>query len=97
MDREDFPHNSVGKESACNAGDPSSIPGSGGSAGEEILYPLQYSWDSLVAQMIKNPPGKRETCDTSLGWEDPHHSSNLIGYFHGLYSPWGFKESDTTE
>ena len=38
-----FPDSSVGKESACNAGDPSSIPGSGRSAGERKGYPLQYS------------------------------------------------------
>ena len=49
-----FPDNSVGKESTCNAGDPSLIPGSGRSAGEGICYPLQYSWASLVAQLIKN-------------------------------------------
>ena len=47
---------SAGKESACNAGDPGSIPGSGGSAGEGLGYPLQYSWDSLVAQLVKTPP-----------------------------------------
>ena len=47
-----FPGSSVGKESACNAGDPSSIPGSGGSAGEGIGYPFQYSWAFLVAQMV---------------------------------------------
>ena len=41
-----FPHNSVGKESACNAGDPGSIPGPGRSAGERIGYPLQYSCGS---------------------------------------------------
>ena len=41
---------SVGKESTCNAGDPSSIPGSGSSPGEGIDYPLQYSWTSPVAQ-----------------------------------------------
>ena len=51
-----FPDSSVGKESACNAGDPGSIPGSGRSAGEGIGYPLQYSWASLVGQLIKNPP-----------------------------------------
>ena len=39
-----------------NAGDPSSIPGSGRSPGEGIGYPLQYSWASLVAQTVKNPP-----------------------------------------
>ena len=44
-----FPDSSVGKESACNAGDPSLIPGLGRSPGEEIGYPFQYSWTSLVA------------------------------------------------
>ena len=56
-----FPHSSVGKESACNAGDPGSIPGSGRSPGEGIGYLLQYSWASLVAQLIKIPPAMRET------------------------------------
>ena len=56
-----FPDSSVGKESACNPGDPGSIPGSGRSAGEGIGYPLQYSWASLVAQMVKNVPAMRET------------------------------------
>ena len=51
-----FPHSSVGKESACNAGDPGSIPGSERSAGKGIGYPLQYSWASLVAQLVKNLP-----------------------------------------
>ena len=52
---------SVGKESACNAGDPGSIPGSGRSPGEGIGYPLQYSWASLMAQQGKNTPTTRET------------------------------------
>ena len=56
-----FPDSSAGKESACNAGDPSSIPGSGRSPGKGIGYPLQYSWASLVAQMVKNPPAVQET------------------------------------
>ena len=56
-----FPDSSVGKESACNAGDPSLIPGSERSAREGIGYPPQYSWASLVAQLIKNPPAIRET------------------------------------
>ena len=64
-----FPHSSVGKSSACNAGDPGSIPGSGRSPGEGIGYPLQYS------------------C-----LENPHGGRSLVGY-----SPWGFKESNTTE
>ena len=51
----------VGKESTCNAGDPSSIRGSERSAGEEIGYPLQYSWASLVAQLVKNQPAMQET------------------------------------
>ena len=66
-----FPHSSVGKESACNAGDPGSIPGLGRSAGEEVGYPLQYSWASLVAQLLKNLPAMQETWVGSLGWEDP--------------------------
>ena len=66
-----FPGSSVGKESACNAGDPDLIPGLGSSAGEGIGYPLQYSWASLVAQLVKNPPAMRETWLRSLGWEDP--------------------------
>ena len=65
-----FPHNSGGKESACNAGDHSSIPGLGRSAEEGIGYPLQYSWASLVAQLVKNPPAMWETWVQSLGWED---------------------------
>ena len=66
-----FPSISVGKESACNAGDLSSIPGSETSTGEGIGYPLQYSWASLVAQPVKNLPAMQETCVQSLGWEDP--------------------------
>ena len=56
-----FPDSSVGKESACNAGDPSLVLGSGRSAGEGIGYPLQYSWASLVAQLAKNLPAVWET------------------------------------
>ena len=51
---------SAGKEFACNAGDPDSIPGSGRSPREGIGYPLQYSWASLLAQLVKNPPAMRE-------------------------------------
>ena len=50
----EFPDSSVGKDSACNAGDPSLIPELGRSPGEGIGYPLQYSWASLVAQIVKN-------------------------------------------
>ena len=65
------PGGSAGKESACDAGDPGSIPGSGRAPGERTGYPLQYSWTSLVAQMVKNLPSMWETWVQSLGWEDP--------------------------
>ena len=98
-----LPDGSVGKESALSAGDPGSIPGSGRSTGEGRGYPLQYSWASLVAQLLRillqcrrpglNPwvgkiPWRRERLPTPVFWP---------GEFHGLYSPWGRKESDTTE
>ena len=66
-----FPDSSVGKESACNSGDPGLMPGSGRTAGEGIGYPLQYSWASLVAQLVRNLPAMWETWVQSLGWEDP--------------------------
>ena len=78
-----FPGNSVGKESTYNAGDLSSIPGLGRFTGEGIGYPLQYSWASLVAQMVKNLTAMWETWVLSLGWEGPleegmaTHSSSL--------------------
>ena len=62
-----FPDSSVGKESSCNAGDPGSIPGCGRFPGEGIGYPLQYSWTSLVAQLVKNLPANAEdTRDVGL-------------------------------
>ena len=66
-----FPDSSVGKEFPCNAGDPVSIPGLGRSIKEGIGYPLQYSWASLVAQLVKNLPAMQKTWVQSLGWEDP--------------------------
>ena len=62
---------SAGKEPSCNAGDPGLIPGSERSTGEGIGYPLQYSWASLMAQLINNSPAMWETWVQSLGWEDP--------------------------
>ena len=56
-----FPNGSAGKESACSAGDLGLISGLGRSPGEEKGYPLQYSWASLVAQLVKNVPAVRET------------------------------------
>ena len=66
-----FPGSLAGKESACNAGEPGSVLGSERSTGEGIGYPLQYSWASLVAQLVKNPPAMWETWVVSLAWEDP--------------------------
>ena len=63
-----FHDSSVGKESACNAG---LIPGLGRPTGEGISYPLQYSWASLEAQLVKYLPATWETWVQSLGWEDP--------------------------
>ena len=65
--QEGFPDSSVGKESTCNAGDPGLIPGLERSPGEGMGYPLQYSWASLVAQLVNNPPVMQETWVRSLG------------------------------
>ena len=103
-----FPDSLAGKESTCNAGNPGPIPGLGRSAGEAIGYPLQYSWASLVTQLVKNLPAMWETWVQCLGREDPLekemaiHSSTLAWKIpwteepDRLHSPWGRKESDTT-
>ena len=62
---------SVGKESTRNVGDLDSIPWSGRSHGEGVDYPHQYSWASLVAQLVKNLHAMQETWVRSLGWENP--------------------------
>ena len=66
-----FPDSPARKEATCNAGDLSSIPMLGRSPGERIGYPLQHSWASLVAQLVKNQPAMQETWSQYLGWEDP--------------------------
>ena len=66
-----FSGSSAGKETACNAEDPGSIPRLGRSPGEGIGHPLQYSWASLVAQMVKNLPAVWEIWVWSLRWGDP--------------------------
>ena len=98
-----FPDSSVGKESACNAGDHGSIPGSERSTEKGIGYPLQYSSASLVAQLVTNLPAVEETWVQSLAWEDPvekgkaTHSSILAWRIpwtvlycivHGVASSW---------
>ena len=95
-----FPDSSVGKESACNARDPGSIPGSERSSGEGIGYPLQNSWASLVTQLVKNLPAMWETWVQSFGGEDPLEKgtathSNILAW----RIPWVVESMrwDTTE
>ena len=71
LDIRDFPDSSVGKESACNAGDPGSIPVLGRCLGEGIGYLLRYTWASLIIQLVENLPAMWETWDWFRGWEDP--------------------------
>ena len=86
-----FPCGSAGKESTCSAGDPCSVPGSGRSVGEGIGYPLQYSWASVVAQLVTNPSAMWETWVRSLAWKErlptPVFWPGELGH----------KELDTTE
>ena len=94
---------SVDKESACNAGDPGLVSVSGRSRGEGIGYPLQCSCISLVAQLVKNLPAMQETWFGpwvgKIPWRRERLPTRVFwpGEFHGLYSPWGHKDSDTTE
>ena len=94
-----FPGSSADKESACNTGDSSSIPGLGTSAGKGIAYPLQYSCASLVVQLVKNPPAMWETWDQSLVWEDPlekemaTHSSTLAWRIPWTKEPGGLQST----
>ena len=105
-----FPDSSAGKESACKAGDPDPIPGSGRSPGEGIGYPIQYSWASPVAQLGKNLPAMLETWVQSYlalipglgrspgeGKGYPLQYSGLensMDFRPGVYSPWGRKEPE---
>ena len=97
-----FPHSSFAKESACNAGDPGLIPGSGRAAGEGIDCPLQYSWASLVAQLVKNLPTSGGPGFNPWVGKTPWRRKRLpmpvfwSGEFHGLYNPWGHKELNST-
>ena len=88
---------------SAGVGDPGSSPGSERSTAEGIGYPLQYSWASLVAQLVKNPPAMQETWVQSLSRKIPWRKERLPTpvfwprEFHGLYNPWGHKELDTSE
>ena len=101
----ELPGSSACKDSACNAGGPSSIPELGNSPGEGIGCPLQYSWASLVAQMVKNPPAMRETWVLSLIWEVPLQGEHGKPFQYSCLedpqgerslagqSPWGHKQA----
>ena len=96
-----FLDSSIGKESAYNAGDPGSIPGSGRSAGEGNGNPLQYSWASLVAQLVQNPPQcGRPGFDLWVGkipWRRERLPSSVFwpGELHGLYIAYEVAKSQT--
>ena len=97
-----LPDSSVGKEYACNAGDPGSILGLGRYPGKGIGYPLQGSWSSLMAQLVKNLPSMQETQVQSLGWEkSPGEGKGYllqhIGLVNSRVSPWGRNQLDVTE
>ena len=79
-----FPGKSAGKEFTCDEGDPGSIPWLGGSPGEGLGYPLQYSWVLLVAQLVKNQPAMWETWVGSLGWEDSLEKGTVT---HPVFCP----------
>ena len=97
-----FPVSSASQESTCNAGDLSTIPRSGRSAGEGIGYSLQYSWASLMAQLVKNPPAMWEDLIPRLG-RSPAEGKGYPLTYSGLENsleymvPRGRKESDMTE
>ena len=83
-DRRGFSESSVGKESVCYAGDPSSIPRSERSPGEGLGYPLQHSWAFLVAQLVKNLLAMQETWVRSLGWEGPLENGPTPVFWPGV-------------
>ena len=105
-----FPDSSVGKESACNAGDPGSNPGWGRSAGEGIKLLTPVFWPgefhrlyaSLLAQLVKSPPSMQcgrpgfDSCVGKIPWRREQLPTPVFwpGEFHRLYSSWGYKESD---
>ena len=78
------PDISVVKKSACYGEGPSSIPGPGRSSREGIGYPLQYSWISLVTQLVKNQPAIQETWVQSLGWQDALEGKGYPYLYSGL-------------
>ena len=80
-----FPGSSTGEVSACNTGDSSLIQRS---PGERIGYPLQYSWASLVAHMVKNQPAMWEAWVPSLDQEDLEEGMATYSSFLAWRLPW---------
>ena len=88
---------SAGEESVCIGGDPGLIPVSGRSPGEGIGYPLENSWTSLVAQLVKNPPAMWEIWVQFLSREDPLEKGKAT---HSSILAWrilGHKESEMND
>jgi len=84
-----FPGSSAAKEPTSKAGDPSSIPGLGRSAGERIGYPLQYSWASLVALLVKNPPAMQGDPGSIPGLgKSPGEGKAIHSSILALRKPW---------
>ena len=86
-------NSSVGKESTCNAGDPGSILW----RRDRLLTPVFLGFSGGSAG--KESPAMRETWDGKIPWRRGRLPTLVFwpGEFHGLYSPWGCKELDTTE
>ena len=72
-DRQDFPHSSVGKEFACKAGDPSSIPGSG-------RFPWRSKWQPLQYSCLDNPMERG-------AWQATVHGVTRDGHVLEITSP----------
>ena len=75
-----FPARSAGKEFVYNTGDPRLIPGSGRHSRGGHGNPPQYSWGSLVAQLVKNLPAMPDTWVQSLGWEGMATHSSILAW-----------------
>ena len=103
-----FPGSSAGKESACNAEHPNSIPGLGRSTGERNGYPFHYSlgfpggsdgeeshavWETWVRSWVGKIPWTRERLPTPVVWPGEFNGQRSLSG----YSRWGRKESDMTE
>ena len=96
LNNQGFPSSSACKESACNTRDSSLIPGLGRSSGEELGYPLQYAYASLVAWLVSACSVGDLGSIPGLG-RSPGEGNGYPLQCSGPYSPWRHKESDSTE